>query len=102
MSDCSVKVVKVQVSHCHISVDPPVVHINRLRGETVRWEVEGGDRVAIFFSAGRSPFRNHVFHCGEFESGTVLPSADFGAHKYSIESNGLLLDPIIMIEPTGH
>ena len=97
--DCSVKVIKVQVSHCHISVDPPVVRINRLRGESVRWEIEGGDHVSVFFSTGRSPFLNHVFHCGKFESGTVLASADSGIHKYSIESNGLLLDPIIMVVP---
>lgn len=99
MSECAVKTVRIKVSHCQISVDPPTIEINRLRGETVRWEVEGDERVSIFFNAGLSPFRDHVFHCGKFESGEVLASAASGIHKYSIEANGLLLDPIISVGP---
>ena len=91
-------VVKITVANNQISVAPSDVTIDRINGDTVRWECNRNDFLVCFGST--SPFDEYHFHTANPHSKGVRPGAKSGTYKYSIEVPGLPpLDPTVIVKP---
>lgn len=80
------------------AVDQDKIEIWSTRNEEVEWVCDHpGQEFYICFEK-RSPFQQQHFHSGNNRSGPIQPGAS-GSYKYSIEVNGQVLDPTVIIKP---
>ncbi len=79
------------------TVDQDPVTVDRLNYEEVEWVGANGQGFYVCF-VDESPFEQRHFHSSNSRSGQATAGAT-GRYKYSVEINGKILDPTIIIKP---
>ncbi len=93
--------IKVKVENGQPAVDPD--SLNVCVGDTVHWVFAGSKNFKVTFtSADDSPFdwadKNGASVDGTVKAGAVKNGAST-AYKYSVEVDGVVLDPKIVVDP---
>jgi len=81
-------------------VEPDQVTVNRLEDERVVWQADKGVNFTICFCE-ETPFESFHFHPCLPTSGSVRKAALGREYKYSVEVNGKLIDPKVVVYPPG-
>lgn len=79
------------------TIDQDPVIVNRDNYEEVEWVGPDGQEYYVCFVA-ESPFEQRHFHSRNRRSGLARDGAT-GRYKYTVEVNGKILDPTIIIKP---
>lgn len=80
------------------AVDQDEIEIWSTKGEEVEWSCDHAGQEFYICFGGKSPFKQRHFHSRNNQSGPVRPGAS-GSYKYSIEIDGQVLDPTVIIKP---
>ncbi|HVO61456.1 MAG TPA: hypothetical protein VMT53_11010 [Terriglobales bacterium] len=94
----NVKQVTVSFENGMPSVDPEPIEIWSTKNESVEWVAEPRDLAFTICFAAESPFSERHFHEHRPASGPIKTGAT-GRYKYTIEVNGVILDPGVIIRP---
>jgi plastocyanin len=89
--------IKVTPKHGNIFVDSEPMEVDWQRGEHIEWDF-GGKPFKITFKDGISPFTESEFDHTRPYSGQVVVKKE-GVYKYTVEANGKILDPTVIVEP---
>jgi|SRR5574342_42918 hypothetical protein len=88
--------IKQTPKHGNPFVDCEPMEVDWQLGEHIEWDF-GGKPFKINFN-GNSPFASDQFDETKPDSGQVVKKFK-GVYKYSVEVNGKILDPTIIVEP---
>jgi hypothetical protein len=97
MPDPNRKRINIKVTHNgNLFVDSEPMEVDWQLGEHIEWDF-GGKPFKIKFK-GDSPFAATEFDEKNPNSGPVIKKFK-GAYRYSVEANGKILDPTVIVEP---
>lgn len=80
------------------AVDQDPIEIWSTKGEELEWTCDHPGQEFYICFAGKSPFKQQHFHSRNNRSGAIRTGAT-GPYKYSIEIDGHVLDPTVIIRP---
>jgi hypothetical protein len=81
------------------SVDHEEITLDRTQGDEMHWICDHpGKKFRVTFDK-ESPFARSTFDETDYQSGPIRPDARRGAYKYSVEINGHVHDPKVIVQP---
>jgi hypothetical protein len=81
------------------SVDQDTIYLRSDLGDEMVWTCDHPSKnFRVTFETGRSPFASATFDNRNSHSGPILPGAT-GPYKYSVEIDGHINDPRVIIQP---
>lgn len=81
------------------TVDKDPIYLRSDLGDQMNWACDHPGKIFhVTFLNGRSPFARSTFDNDHPESGAIKPGAT-GEYKYSVEIDGHINDPRIIIQP---
>lgn len=79
-------------------VDQDSIEIWSTKGEQVEWACDNPSKEFYICFGENTPFQQQHFHSTGNKSGPIKSGAS-GKYKYSIEIDGQVLDPTVIIKP---
>lgn len=92
----TIKKVTVTFSNGMPSVDQDPIEVNRTNSESIQWVASPANLQFSVCFPTESPFSRRHYHEHRPASGPVKAGA-IGRYKYTIEVDGVLLDPAVII-----
>ncbi|PYX87397.1 MAG: hypothetical protein DMG68_11835 [Acidobacteria bacterium] len=80
------------------AVDQETIEIWSTKGEEIEWACDHPGQEFYICFEGKSPFQQQHYHSKNNRSGPIQSGAS-GSYKYSVEVDGHVLDPTVIIKP---